>query len=256
MEKVLPAKNAFIELNRIFFERDMSQIDSSEDKYFLQSFMRHSSEVTWEVLEEKYAVMILGESGSGKTFELEARCNLKLKAGKRAWFIPLKELSNRGLQYNSIESEIDEWMEGPTDIAYFYLDSLDEAKLNQQTLESALSNLYNKIKDVLSMVRIILSSRPMDINLSDIRTLKTHKLFQINMRTTAPSVDDLTGSNNQEKEVENIEAHIEFYEFFPLEKSQVMKLAEHRDIDAPDAFMEKLTEQNLLDMAGRPQDVV
>ena len=67
-------RQEFIQLDRTFteYDPDRDQEELAQQSY-LQEFLGASSQLTWEKLLEHGRAVVLGEAGSGKTWEFEAQ---------------------------------------------------------------------------------------------------------------------------------------------------------------------------------------
>ena len=126
--------------------------------------------MSWEQLLEKPFCVVLGEAGIGKTTEFQDRADRLQRSGKAAFFVPLNiavdELSVSD-RLTKASCPLSAWQAG-SDIGYFFLDAVDEARLVKHgDLEHALRNVVRQIQarsfpGALARARFILSSRISD----------------------------------------------------------------------------------------------
>ncbi|HBR3521632.1 TPA: hypothetical protein L9S82_004950, partial [Klebsiella pneumoniae] len=90
-----------------------------------------SGSIKWSQLEDEYRVVILAAAGAGKTVEMRSRAEIIKQSGRLAFFIRIEDLNESdfawGLEVGSPE-EFEGWL-ASTNEAWFFLDSVDEARL-------------------------------------------------------------------------------------------------------------------------------
>jgi hypothetical protein len=120
--------DTFIELDRRFREpeRDSKAEDSALTSYSYDLFDRGFG---WADLLQRFRVVVLGEPGSGKTWEFRNQARRISAAGGFGFFVRLDQLISQPLQETLAESkdEFARWKQGRLE-ASFFLDSVDEAK--------------------------------------------------------------------------------------------------------------------------------
>ena len=101
----------------------------------------------WSEIDEGYRSVILAEAGTGKTFEMLARAKHVAEQGDDAFFIRIEDIDG-GFEYafevGSADS-FEHWL-GSQREAWFYLDSVDEARLdNPRAFEKAIRRFSKRI---------------------------------------------------------------------------------------------------------------
>lgn len=130
--------------NQIELDRRFLEIKSSEEDDVAQARVLFGllDNVSWDsVLGERCAV-ILGEAGTGKTTEFRLRCKLLAEAGQPAFFLPVENLATERVTVTALlgadeEGRFSAWTTATNSIAYFFLDTVDEARLRNKSLRSA-----------------------------------------------------------------------------------------------------------------------
>ena len=87
---------------------------------------------TWEDLLRSRRVLMISEAGAGKTYECRGQAKRLWDAGEPAFFIEMAALATGDLRSQLDEEEetrLDAWLSSQSDIATFFLDSIDELKL-------------------------------------------------------------------------------------------------------------------------------
>src|SRR6266403_4546909 len=130
---VVPLPN-YIDLSRTFAPvPEAASEESALQSYAVGSnWLGRRNALTWDELLKNQLVVLLGEPGSGKTYELQYQATLSSPGCSRFYF-RLDELAAGGEQFRPIDDDagrFTEW-QGSADRAAFFLDSVDEAKIRQ-----------------------------------------------------------------------------------------------------------------------------
>lgn len=119
----------------------------------------------WPELLQMTPLVILGEGRSGKTRELEKQVDVLRASGSDAFFIPLERLHDEDLESAMLPKDFEAfetWKQSPNAVAYFFLDALDELKLREGSLRSAVKKLQRACEPHFARMKLILSCRPAD----------------------------------------------------------------------------------------------
>jgi hypothetical protein len=198
---------------------------------------------TWtDILALPYAI-ILGEAGSGKTTEFRETARKTSAAGEPSFFVAVEALATDGLSVAlSLEAQasLKTWRDG-AGIATFFLDSLDEAKLQRLTLARALRKFAAEVGPALKRSRVLISCRASDWEVfSDRDALE---------RTLATLVTPPPPSTDEGREGLNI------FGLAPLTIDQVATFARSLGVSNPDAFLMAISEARAEVFVERPVDV-
>lgn len=150
--------NEYIALNRTFSNlHQYGEPEGTDENYFdWEPFGEDSTtySIHWQELIQKDKVVILVEAGAGKTDELLAIREELHEQGYAAFFLRLEWLLKHDFQLldnlntQQQKRRFQEWQESSEaeSIAYFFLDSYDEAKLkNPTSLGAILTRFVNQI---------------------------------------------------------------------------------------------------------------
>ena len=99
--------------------------------------------LTWEDLLAKHRVVVLAEAGSGKSTELTRQAGLGATAGLYTFSATVQNVGRRGMSAALSKAEsakLEEWRTSDQP-AWFFLDSVDDAKASDVRLEDALSEI-------------------------------------------------------------------------------------------------------------------
>lgn len=243
----------FVELGRRF--RKLDQDAKSEDAAFASytaSFFGKDSSYGWDDLLKEFRVVILGEPGSGKTWELRERVKILVVRNEFAFFIRLDQLIHRDLSVLFGDEErrrFAKWKESDAP-AYFFLDSVDEAKFrNLSDFYSTLERFAKELGDGLYLrAKIFLSSRISEWKpASD--AFEVRRLFPLSQTTIRDDGDGKSKASTNENPIPLV-VHIQ-----PLDQSQVECLARANSVQNVPAFIQALDQAFAWEFARRPLDV-
>jgi len=245
----------FINLNRRFreFTPDEDPEKAALDSY-TASLAGHEAGLGWEDLLERRLVVVLGEAGSGKTWEFREKAKALQSEGKTAFFIPLDQLILQSLSGVLSKEEYDRfqsWLRG-NEQATFFIDSVDEAKYEKPS--DFLTALDHFCKDIsgnaFRRMHILLSSR-----ISEWRPQGDAQELIIRFPQPPP-----LKSKNEEQDTDHSEdaakKHDEILvvQIEPLDRSRVTQFVRERGIPDPPSFIRALDESYAWPFAGRPID--
>ncbi|HET6520026.1 MAG TPA: hypothetical protein VFG47_09440, partial [Geminicoccaceae bacterium] len=120
--------------------------------------------LTWEDLLAKHRVVILAEAGSGKSTELAEQTRLSAAAGRYTFFTTVQSVGRRGLSAalgRAASLKLEQWRTSDQP-AWFFFDSVDEAKASDVRLDDALKEIADGIDGGASRAHVILSGRHTD----------------------------------------------------------------------------------------------
>ena len=189
------------------------------------------------------------------------------RTGKVAFFVALNQLVNPNSWNRALGDSIDGFEQWKTsnDLAYFFLDAVDETRLKGQSdFEQALSEVLVALGKCMSRVHFVISSRPTDWSIDGVRAavdkylgkpiatalsaLKETPASAIGTSGTMVNVVRLPAANAIEPLVVSLE---------PLSISEAKRLAEAFDVQEANAFwdtdeLRKVTQSSYGIFAGRP----
>lgn len=189
------------------------------------------ADLGWEHVLEHRVSVVLGEAGSGKSRELEFCCDRLRRDGANAFVVDIARLANDGLPDAVLQKyrpSFETWAHGD-EAAQFFLDSLDESKLQRASLERAFAKLRTGLKTAVERASLVLSCRASDWSIA---------------------ADGPVASGF----LPDVEAKI--FELAPLDEARVRSLATHAGVRDPDSFMTAVDTASAAIFLGRPQYVV
>lgn len=223
----------------------------------------------WNDLLNKWRVVLLAEASSGKTKEFENNAQKLSKDGKSAFFVSIEELADEGFEQAldpNATHEFEKWKDGFDD-GYFFLDSLDEARLNRKRFESALKKLAHTISHALDRSRIFISCRVSDWKgAEDEQTIKRllplprNTPPQVTLDTEAALLDPIFKKHKTDLEIDKKDEaqtpDLIIVRLVPLNEVQQKKLAQAVGIEDPSEFYHAIWQKGLESLAERPGDLI
>ena len=193
-------QGSFVELNRRF--RKLKQKAKAEEaavESYTGCFFWQMDSLSWDDLLKEYRAVVLGEPGSGKSWEMRERARLLNSQGASAFFVRLDQLVERELPKlfdTDEQSRFTRWKQSQS-VACFFLDSVDEAKFRKVSdFHATLNRFRNELgSDLLLRTKIFLSSR-----ISEWKPFTDG--FEFQRLFPVPPVEKRTGEG-QSKEIEN-----------------------------------------------------
>jgi hypothetical protein len=153
-----------VDVSRTFVPIQPDQPITSEIVEGLWS--RHLGALSWNDLFERPRVVILAEANSGKTFEFERQVEKLRLQGKYAFFAPIEQLAEAPLEIvldDEARTLLQVW-QASGQPAWFFLDSVDEAKLTHRNFELSLKQFAKNLGPGYQRARILVSCRGTDWN--------------------------------------------------------------------------------------------
>ncbi len=231
-------RSDYIDLNRTFIPYDESR--SPEEAAVLSYFTGRKGFVQWDDLLAHGRVVLLGEAGSGKTWEMEAQASRLKAQGIASFFVRVDELANRDLTAALAPNDVSalaRWRAGQSNGAFF-LDAKDEAQLaDHHAFERALRVFAKDIgAKGLARARVVVSCRVSEWQpVTDRETV---------LRLLGPPGTDQGG---------NVPS-VRVVQLAPLDPDRVRRLVSARMSDS-DPFMQDVSDAHAWEFARRPWDV-
>ena len=247
-----------INLDRRFSEwKGKGQGDPEIYQYVTQSY----GTLDWPALLKRRRVVILAEAGSGKSTEFIDQDELANSAGKFSFRTTVRATAEKGFEValsRQKSAKLESWRQS-TDKAWFFLDSVDEAKARGVDFVSALESLADAIAGGEDRAFVFISGRHSDWELNrDGQTLV--RILRIpEPSTEGPPVDanvQVVNAIRGAKPVEQPEPEKPtIVVMLPLDKDRVKRFVTGQGIVNFDEFFDAMTQANLLAFARRPLDL-
>lgn len=233
------------------FEPVSQDIDEVQQADYLE-MLGYGKPIGWSQIDKRYRTVVLAAGGAGKTFELEARAKYLDAQGHYSFFIRIEDIgSDFETAFEIGDAAAFEKWRSSSGEAWFFLDSVDEAKLGHpRALEKALRAFGAKIADAQDRAHICISSRPYawqprtDLILVD-------KLLPYVAQKKEPTGQDVDTSKDTVAE----DAGLKVFQLKPLNIDQIRFFAECRSAPDLDGFVVAIERADVMDLAGRPFDL-
>lgn len=247
-----------VPLNRRFYEWRQDALDGS--RYHAAAGLSDGM-LGWAELLAKRRVVILAEAGSGKTEELSEQARLQSATGKFAFYATVQDVGRDGLDKALRPADrprLDDWR-ASNEPGWFFIDSIDEAKLDNMRLERALRQLAAGIIGGEGRAHVVLSGCHTDWEFArDARRLNEElPLPRQNPAEPLPSLETLIRRVlRHEARPEQTPAETPLVVVMaPLDAEQVRAYAAAKNAPNLDGLMAAIDSANLQELARRPLDL-
>lgn len=250
----------YIDLDRNFWP---VEADKENDPENIRAMFAYglSQQLSWEDLLGKYRTVILAEPGTGKTEEFKATAKRLRMDGKPAFFCRIELLQSLDVRQSldiGTAQEFNEWLTGNKE-AYFFLDSVDEARLSSHTgFEVALRRFAGAISERSNRAKIFVSCRvsnwwaTADLSLF-LKQLPAPEIST--MRDNEESYTEEKTPTDRSVDPEKKKDHIVF-QLAPLNDKQIQHFAAQKGVDDTKSFIEAIERAGAGIFAERPQDLL
>jgi hypothetical protein len=244
------------------------------DRRFLESYEGEHSDpdlliqfgfgkgLDWPHLLSKRRVVILAEAGSGKTEELQEQARQQLEAQRFAFYARLQDVGREGFPAafrRRDRTRFSAWLASDQP-AWFFIDSVDEAKLDGVRLERALQRIADGILNAEHRAHVIISGRYSDWQFRrDLLRLNEELPIRPDVvLPPPPAPNDLLITTirrrAQRQEPTPVEVALVVV-MAPLDADRVRRFASGKNAPDLDAFMAQIAVHNLWRFARRPLDL-
>jgi hypothetical protein len=245
-----PIQRLFVELA----EQEISNVASAS--LFAREDFRGS--LGWDAVLLSKRILIVSEAGVGKTYECQSQQERLWNAGEPAFFLDLATLATgsvRDMLNSEEEARLDRWLRSQSEVATFFLDSIDELNLTLGKFDQALKRLNKALAGQLGRARIFITTRPVTI---DRALIEQHLPFPITSEAE-PTAADFADAvmDRKRKSVEAPKAKIWLnVGLRPLSLSQMREFAVTQNVTDPDALISDIEHRDAEQFAQRPQDLI
>jgi hypothetical protein len=211
--------------------------------HYTQTGELPEDDLTWDDVLKNSLSIVLGEPGSGKTWEFKSRVEALRVKGTMAFFVRLEDLIEGFLPsvIRSVDqSFFSEWERGKKK-ATFFVDSVDEAKFTRPSdFRRALEHLHDGLGDRGSeRLQIVISSR----------------ISEWSPQTNEEDVIGLFSSLLRVNQEEEGTSRLPVMQLNPLSRQQVLDFASDKGVPTVVAFGTAIDSANAWVLARRPIDV-
>jgi hypothetical protein len=260
----------YVDLGRHFHQFTEKELGDEELLAASNEHYGWSQSLSWADLLARKRVVVLASAGSGKTEEMVQMTKKLVGDKKNAFYVRLEELAGANfealLKHEDIEL-LKAWRESASAQAWFFLDSVDELKLTQRSLESALRSLSRALPQGLGRAHIIVSSRPTDwrvqIDEAKLREwIPVPVVKEVSERSSDEMFRQALSRHEQKESRKKSGASLEHDQsittvlLLPLSDRHIREFARQRGVADADAFVQEITKQNAWSFARRPLDLI
>ena len=248
-------------IERTFEDVRKEHIHQAAQRSFLHG-LAGTSGTTWPDLLRSRRVLMISEAGAGKTHECAAQQKRMWAAGEPAFAVELSRLSDRDLRSlfePDEEVRLDAWLSSQSDIATFFLDSVDELQLSLGSFELALKSLKSEIGRKLAHARIVVTSRPVPFDQQIMRDVLPIPPLPRSVPAEDAFASRAMGEHSTSRLAEQNDVAAPDWRtvaLMPLSEPQIVEFARLQGVDNPGALLEALKRRNGQDFARRPQDLI
>lgn len=242
-------------IERIF--RDLAEEDEQQRQLISAQFGRLGG-LTWEKVLQSKRVLLVSEAGVGKTYECQQQAQRLWDDGKPAFYLDLaglKDCSLLELFDPEQEARFEQWRYAQSDIATFFLDSVDELELTLGKFDTALARFAKPLAGNLGRVRVVVTSRPIPINQETFR----RRLPIPPVTEPPPTAEDFADIAMQKQRMNKEPVQAPDWRniaLLPLTDAQIRAMAAIEGVTDLDAFMADIGRREAQEFARRPQDLI
>jgi hypothetical protein len=219
-------------------------------------------DVRWSDILKRQRVIVLAEAGSGKSRELEMQAKLLRESGAFAFHATVQNVAKEGLE-GALDAasrvQLDEWRSSEA-AGTFFIDSVDEAKLDHIQFGDALRKLADGLGNGLARARIVISGRYSRWEFrADLRQVEEHlpisKVSEGGALDPKQLIASILRNQHRQRAKEAKPEKPLVVLMAPLDKEQVRLFADGMGVEHLDEFMAALERDNLWHLAKRPLDL-
>ena len=247
-------------IERTFQDIPDDKIGEADQQSFLVS-LGWARGSTWDDLLRSKRVLLISEAGAGKTYECGAQKKRLFDEDQPAFFVELAAMATdelRNLLDPEEEDRFDAWLASQSEVATFFLDSIDELKISRGSFERALKRFKKSIGNRLHRARIVVTTRPIPFDEQLIR-----EILPTPQPPSTEAVEEAFAKiamhehqKQRNDETENQPLEWRSVALMPLSDEQIIKFAHNRGVSDPDQLLKDLQRRNAQEFARRPQDLI
>jgi hypothetical protein len=260
----------FVSLDRYFVHLNKNQEPSLDVGRFWGP--RAGGWLNWEELRRRRRVILLAEAASGKTEEFLNQCEALRADGTPAFFLRIEELADHGTE-SALDGEsiklFESWLNGSGE-GWFFLDSVDEARLNRKSFDTALKRFAKDLGTGLERAHVYVSCRVTDWKGAEDRTTFSRYLPAWKKPVVAPVTkpddysalldpifkDNKPPGNDRAVKTEESLNELLVVQLVPLSTEQYRALAAEAGVTDVDAFVAAIARHGLETLTERPGDLL
>jgi hypothetical protein len=202
------------------------------------------------------------EGGSGKSTEFKRQARLQIDDGQDAWYLTVQGVAEDGIDQRLSRTDRQRFQawKASNRAGWFFIDSIDEAKLNRIHLERAFQRIAADIDDAEGQAHLMISGRHTDWE-SERDLARLNSELPIPPDPIAPAsatADELLTSILRGEQSDDPPKAAEtplIAVMVPLDRDRVRRYAEGRGIPDVEGLIEFIERADLWQFARRPLDL-
>lgn len=213
--------------------------------------------VSWHELLKSQRILIVSEAGAGKTYECETKARELFARGEPAFFLSLESVAFAGVAatlFGDEHKRFTDWLASSSQVAYFFLDSIDELQLVHRSFKDALRRFAHDTRGALGRATVVITARPVPID---------RQAFRDILPVPAPvrkekSEDEFVrvAMDGLSKTKDDGPPAIREVELLPLTGPQIIEFARSRGVGDPEALLAAIDAKHAREFARKPQDLI
>ncbi len=213
----------------------------------------------WDELLRSKRILIVSEAGAGKTYECRIQRDKLWNAGEPAFFLELSTLALsmvRDMLDQEEEVRFDSWLRSQSEVATFFLDSIDELNLTLGKFDQALKRLSKALEGQIGRARVVITTRPIPV---DRQLIEKHLPIPkaASAEPTAEAFADMMMNEGTKKKNEESEPKPwRYVGLLPLSRDQIRTFALLQGVTDPDVLLADIHRRDADEFAERPQDLI
>ena len=215
------------------------------------------SGISWDELLKSQRILIVSEAGAGKTYECESKARELFARGEPAFFLSLESVASAGVVatlFGDEHTRFTDWLASSSQLAYFFLDSVDELQLVHRSFKDALRRFAHDIRGALGRATVVITARPVPIDRQTFRDVlpvpapvrqedSPDEFIRIAMDGPGKTKDDGPPASRE-------------VELLPLTGPQIIEFARSRGVENPEALLAAIDAKHAREFARKPQDLI
>jgi hypothetical protein len=250
---------ATLDLDRRFLEW---RKEPGADPEVWSRFRLNDSTLTWSDLLKRRRVVVLAEGGSGKSTEFKRQARLQIDSGQDAWYLTVQDVAEEGIEQSLSPADRQRFRawKASKRSGWYFIDSIDEAKLNRIRLEKALRRIAADIAGAEGRAHLMISGRHTDWESErDLARLNSELPIPPDpIASASATADELLTSilrGEQSDEPAKAAETSLIAVMVPLDSDRVRRYAEGRGIPDVEGLIEHVERADLWQFARRPLDL-
>jgi hypothetical protein len=213
----------------------------------------------WQDLLKARRILIVSEAGAGKTYECQT-CQKRLwDSGEPAFFLELAILADKevGAMLSPVEqARFDQWRRSQSEMATFFLDSIDELKVTQKSFEQALKSLGRACAGKMDRVRVVITTRPIPV---DRQLIELHLAIPPEKGPDATAEGFASAAMRRERQKKDDSEGVTDWRsvgLMPFTPEEIKAFATIQGVPDAEALLADIRARHAEEYAERPQDLI